>query len=67
MTITESNLWELGNPVMRSTDIEEKGRGFSTAKGESPGTMGWVFVLAIWQSAHLEINFRKKVDIPGHQ
>ena len=40
MTIIESKPWELGNPVMRSTNMEEKGRGLSTAKGESPGTMG---------------------------
>ena len=31
---------------MRSTNIEENGRGVSTAKGESPGTVGCVFTLA---------------------
>ena len=46
MTMTESNLWESGNPVMRSMNMEENGRGLSTAKGESLGTMGWVFTLA---------------------
>ena len=67
MTMTESYPWELGSPVMRSTDMEEKGRGFSTAKGESPGTVGWVFTLAAWQLAHPVVNLQRKVDIPGHQ
>ena len=67
MIITESYLWELGSPMMRSTDMEENGREVSTAKGESPGTMGCVFTLAAWQSAHPEMNFQRKVDIPGHQ
>ena len=65
MTMTESYLWESGSPVMRSTDMEENGRGCSTAKGKSLGTMGCVFTLAAWQSAHPEMNFRK-VDIPSH-
>ena len=47
--------------------MEENGRGFSMAKGESLGTMGWVFTLAAWQSAHPVMNFQRKVDIPGHQ
>ena len=66
-TMTESCPWELGSPVMRSTDMEEKEIGFSTAKGESLGTVGWVFTLAAWQSAHPVMNLRRKVDIPGHQ
>ena len=52
---------------MRSTDMEEKGRGMSAAKGDSPGTVGCVFALAVWQSAHPKMNFRRKVDILGHQ
>ena len=40
MTMTKSNLWESGNLVMRSMEIEEKGIGVSTAKGESPGMTG---------------------------
>ena len=52
---------------MRSTNMEENGRGISTAKGDSPGTVGCVFTLAAWQSAHPEMNFHKKVDILGHQ
>ena len=52
---------------MRSTDMEENGRIVSTAKGDSLGLMGCVFTLAAWQSAHPEMNFCKKVDIPGHQ
>ena len=67
MTMTESKPCESGNPVMRSTNMEEKGRGLSTAKGESPGTKGWVFFLAAWQLAHPEMYFHRKVDIPGHQ
>ena len=67
MTMTELKPWESGNPVMRSTEMEEKGIGVSTAKGESPGTTGWVFTLAAWQLAHPEMNLRRKVDIPGHQ
>ena len=46
---------------MRSTDMEENGRGFSTAKGESPGTVGWVFTLAAWQLAHPAMNLWRKV------
>ena len=64
MTITALYPWELGSPVMRSTDMEEKGRrGLLTAKGESLGIMGWVFTLAAWQSAHPVMNLRRKVDI----
>ena len=47
--------------------MEENGIGVSTAKGESPGTVGCVFILATWQSAHPETNLCRKVDIPGHQ
>ena len=47
--------------------MDENGRVVSTAKGDSPGTMGCKFTLADWQMAHPEINFRRKVDIPGHQ
>ena len=52
---------------MRSTNIEDNGTGDSTVKGESPGIMGWVFTLAAWQLAQPEMNFHRKVDIPGHQ
>ena len=52
---------------MRSTDMEENGRGISTAKGESLGTVGCVFTLAAWQLEQPEMNFHRKVDIPGHQ
>ena len=65
--MTESTLWEMGKAVIWSTDIEVNGRGFSIAKGESPGTVGWVFTLAAWQLAHPEMNLHRKVDIPGHQ
>ena len=54
--MTESYPWKSGSPVMRSTNMEEKGRGFLTAKGESLGTVGWVFTLAAWQLAHPEMN-----------
>ena len=47
--------------------MEEKGRGNSTAKGDSPGVVGCVFTLAAWQLAHSEMNLHRKVDIPGHQ
>ena len=47
--------------------MEENVRGILTAKGDSPGTMGCVFTFAAWQSAHPEMNFQRKVDIPGHQ
>ena len=67
MTITESKPWELGNPVMRSTDMEENGSGISMANRDSPGIVGYVFTLAAWQSAHPKMNFHRKVDIPGHQ
>ena len=67
MTMTESYLWEMGSPVMRSTDMEENGRDVSTAKGDSLGTVGCVFTLAAWQSAHPEMNLQRKVDILGHQ
>ena len=52
---------------MKSTDMEENGIGVSTARGESLGTIGWVFTLAAWQSAHPKMNFQRKVDIPGYQ
>ena len=52
---------------MRSMDMEENRRGFSTARGESLDTMGWVFTLAAWQLAHPEMNHCRKVDIPGYQ
>ena len=65
--MTESKPWESGNLVTRSTDMEENGIGVSTAKGESPGIVGWVFTLAAWQLAHPKMNFQRKVDIPGHQ
>ena len=47
--------------------MEEKGSGVSTAKGDSLGTVGCVFTLAAWQLVHPEVNFHRKVDIPGHQ
>ena len=47
--------------------MEENGIGLSTAKGESLGTVGWVFTLAAWQLAHPEMNSQRKVNIPGHQ
>ena len=65
--MTESYLWELGNPMMRSTEIEENGMGVSVANGDNLGTTGWVFTLAAWQLAHPEMNLWRKVDIPGHQ
>ena len=64
ITMTELNLWESGNPMMRLMDIEEKRRGDLTARGDSLGIMGWVFTFAVWQSA---LNFHRNVDIPGHQ
>ena len=67
MTMTESYLWESGSPMMRLMDMEENGRGLSTAKGESPGTVRWVFTLAAWQSAQPKMNLHRNVDIPGHQ
>ena len=42
----ESKPWELGNPMMRTTDMEENGRGLSIAKGESLETVECVFTLA---------------------
>ena len=47
--------------------MEENGREDSTAKGESPGIVECVFILAAWQLAHPEMNFHRKVDILGHQ
>ena len=46
MTMTQSNLSELGNPVMRSTKIEENRRGDSTASGDNLVMVGWVLTLA---------------------
>ena len=53
--------------MIRSTKIDEKGRGLSVAKGESLDTVGWVFTLAAWQVVHPEMYFHRKVNIPGHQ
>ena len=67
MTITESKPWDLGRPVMRSTEMEEKGRGFLTARGDRPGTVGCVFTLAAWQLVQPEMKQHRNIDIPGHQ
>ena len=53
--------------MIRSTEMEENGIEDSTARGVNPGPMGWVFTLAAWQLAHPEMNFHRKVDIPGYQ
>ena len=52
---------------MRSTNMEEKGMGDSTARGDKLGMVGCVFTLAAWQSAHPEMNHCRNVDIPSHQ
>ena len=46
MTMTESNPWDLGSPMIRLMEMEENGSGDSTAKGDSPGMVGWVLRLA---------------------
>ena len=52
---------------MKSTEMEEKGSGDSTARGDNLGTVGCMFTLAAWQSAQPKMNHHRKVDIPGHQ
>ena len=46
MTMTKSNPWESGNPMMISTKIEENRRGDLMTRGDNLGTVGWVFTLA---------------------
>ena len=46
MTMTASKPWESSKLMIRSTDMEENGRGDSTARGDKPGTVGCVFVFA---------------------
>ena len=66
-TMTESKLWVRESPEMRSTEIKENVIEDSTARGDKPGTMGWVLTLAGWNAAHPMMNVCKNVDILGHQ